>query len=109
MSSSFKEQKPKKVEVFFTDADRLAALAQVHQDILDDEPSGALKLVETRDTAHELIGIIEGHSVATDYEHPVPVILELELDEAQVGTLSLARNFARKDPKQPYSPNELLG
>lgn len=95
MSNSLNEKRPSVVEVFFTDKQRLAGLAQAHQELLADEASGAVRLTETLNTANELMGIIDKHKVAVDSLHPVPAILRLELDEAQIGTLSLARYFAR--------------
>ncbi len=106
--NSFDTPRPKKVEVFFTDEERLLALAQVHQGLLDDEPSGALRLTETLHAANELAAIIDGHKVAVDSSHPVPAILQLELDETQVATLSLARNFSRKTPEQTSDRATLL-
>ncbi|MDO8592017.1 MAG: hypothetical protein Q7R60_03825 [bacterium] len=109
MSNSVNEQRPKKVEVFFTDEQRLTALAQAHRELLADEASGVVRLTETLYTADELVSIIDGHKLAVDSLHPVPAILQLELDEAQVGTLSLARYFANKVPGQSLDANVLLG
>lgn len=95
MSNSVNEKRPSVVEVFFTDKQRLADLAQAHQELLADEASGVVRLTKTLDTAIELMGIIDEHEVAVDSLHPVPAILRLELDEAHVGTLSLARYVTR--------------
>ena len=96
MTNSFHAPRLSEVEVFFTDEERLAALAQVHQELLDGEASGVLRLTETLDTANELIGIIDRHRVAP----VVPEILRLELSEAQMSTLSLARYYAEKVSKE---------
>lgn len=95
MSNSVNETRPSVVEVFLTDEQRLAVLAQAHRKLLADEASGVVRLTETLDTANGLVNIIDGHKVAVDSLHPVPAILRLELDEAQVGALSLARYFTR--------------
>lgn len=104
MTNSFRTPRSSEVEVFFTDEERLAALAQVHQELLDNEASGALRLAGTRDTANELVGIIDRHRVAP----VVPEILRLELSEAQISTLSLARHYAGKSLERAASSTTLL-
>ena len=96
MIDSFQAPRSNKVEVFFTDEERLVALAEKHREILSDEASGVLRLVVTTETAEELLGIIKSHKLAADSSRPMPEMLRLELDEAQIGTLSLARFYSRK-------------
>lgn len=98
MASSFNALRSDKVEVFFTDEEKLTALAQAHQELLDDEPSGVLRLIETLVAANGLASIIEAHRVIKDPQ--APEIMQLELDATQEQTLRLARSFSKKSSRE---------
>lgn len=108
MTNSFKEPELKRTNVFFFDEKRLAAFSEVQQRLLDDETSAALELARSRDIANELAGIIESHRADAITSPRAPEILQLELDEAQVGTLSLARHLTRHEPIQTQGSAALL-
>lgn len=89
-----REQNPNKVNVFYSDAERLAALVDVHRRMLEDETTVPL-IRATYEAAISLCGIIQAAKQST--ESPRLQVLNLELDEAQRGALILARNFTRKE------------
>lgn len=96
--------KPAKVEVFFTDAERLASLIQVHQGLLGDEAgptSPSLKLVETVGAAVDILGAInlELEKERQDPEYRRPAILHLELNDSQMQAVRFARHLTRRRPE----------
>lgn len=94
-----REQYPIKVNVFYSDAERLTVLAGIHQRMLDGETTVSSIRV-TYEAAMSLRGIIV-EAARLSNEPPRPQILSLVLDEAQTEALRLARDYARRETSRP--------
>ena len=92
----YRPPKPLKKEVFFTDAERLEELIRIHENLLDDEASGAPRLDETLTGAESILAFInlEKQRKLEDPSHQGPTILHMELDESQSEALRWARRFS---------------
>ena len=99
--NKYNPPKAPKAEVFFTDAERLAGLIEIHRNLLDGGPSAVLKLTQTLAGAEAVLDIINSESQrkTEDPSYQRPAILHLELDEVQRRALRLARDFTKNTPE----------